>query len=401
MNQDAINRRAFMATAAAATVFTIVKPTQVRGSAANSKIKIGVVGNGGRGTWIAKLFRDHGGYDITACADYFQDRVDNFGEELGVEKANRFTGLSGYKKLIDSDVDAVVIQSPPYFHPEQAAASVAAGKHTYLAKPIAVDVPGCKSVQESGDTARDKNLVFLIDFQTRTSELYQEAIKRVQYGEIGRVICGESMYHCGATWDRMYKLYEDGISNEMKLKAWGLDVALSGDVITEQNIHTLDVATWILNSNPLTATGTGGRYRKYGDCWDHYSVIYTFPNDVLVTFNSKQFGAGQDDIQCRMYGETGTIDTNYFGKVAIRGENPYRGGELTSLYPDGAIANIAEFYKNVTDGIYANTTVKPSVISNLTTVMGRLAGRGQKTMTWDELMASTEALTPDLSGVQE
>ena len=401
MSLNKINRRNFIAATGAAAAFTIIKPQSLRGSTANSKIKLGVVGNGGRGTWIAKLFRDHGGYEIHACADYFQDRVDNFGEQLNVDPKRRFTGLSGYKRLIDSGVDAVAVLSPPWFHHIHAAASVEAGKHTYLAKPIAVDVPGCKSIEASGKLATDKNLVFLVDFQTRTDAFYREAVKRVQYGDIGRVISGEATYHCGATWNRMYPLYEQGITNELKLKAWGLDLALSGDVITEQNIHTLDVAAWILNSHPLKATGTGGRYRQWGDCWDHYSVIYEFPNDVIVTFSSKQFGAGQNDIQCRMYGETGTVDTNYFGDVSIRGKKPYKGGTLTSLYPDGAKYNINWFHENVTQGIVANTTVKQSVRSNLTTVMGRLAARGTGSITWEETLASTEELQVDLSGLRD
>ncbi len=396
MTLKTINRRTFIAAAA----FTIVKPQSVRGSKANSKIEIGVIGNGGRGTWISFLFQQHGGYEIVACADYFRDRVDNFGEQLEVDKKRRFTGLSGYKRLIDSGVDAVVIESPPYFHPEQAAAAVEAGKHVYLAKPIAVDVPGCKSIEAAGKKASRNNLVFLVDFQTRTDAFYKEAVKRVHNGDIGRVISGEATYHCGATWERLYPLYEQGITNELKLKAWGIDLALSGDVITEQNIHALDVATWILDAHPLKAAGTGGRYRQWGDCWDHYSIIYEFPDDVILTFSSKQFGAGQDDIQCRMYGESGTIDTNYFGDVKIRGKKPYRGGTLYTLYPDGAKYNINWFHESVTKGDYSNSTVAQSVRSNLTTIMGRLAGRTHSSMTWEEMLASGERLQPDLDGLK-
>ncbi|MHC4117504.1 MAG: Gfo/Idh/MocA family protein, partial [Planctomycetota bacterium] len=100
--------------------FTVVKPDQVRGAGANSKVNLGLIGCGGRGTWIAQLFKEHGGYNVAAVADYFQDRVDNAGGKLGVPEANRFTGLYGYKKLLE-EVDAVAIESPPYFHPEQAA----------------------------------------------------------------------------------------------------------------------------------------------------------------------------------------------------------------------------------------------------------------------------------------
>ena len=146
--RKSLTRRRFMAGAGAAAVsFTVIKPQLVRGSSANSKINLGLIGCGGRGTWIAKLFREHGGYNVIAAADYFQDRADNLGNELDVPQGNRFTGLKGYLKLLDK-VDAVAIESPPYFHPEQAAAAVEAGKHTYVAKPIAVDVPGGISIRD-------------------------------------------------------------------------------------------------------------------------------------------------------------------------------------------------------------------------------------------------------------
>ncbi len=154
-----------------------MKPELVRGTAANSKISLGLVGCGQRGTWLADLFLKNGNYQLLAGADYFQDRVDAFGEKFSIPAERRYTGLACYKKLLDGKVDAVVIESPPYFHPEQAAAGVDAGAHVFLAKPIAVDVPGCKSVEESGKKATDKKLCFLVDFQTRTDPFYQEAIQ--------------------------------------------------------------------------------------------------------------------------------------------------------------------------------------------------------------------------------
>jgi len=136
-----LSRRGFMAGAGAAALsLAAVEPQLVRGYPANEKINVGLIGCGGRGTWIAKLFKEHGGYNVVAVADYFQDRVDNCGDQLGVPASNRYTGLKGYLKLLEK-VDAVAVESPPYFHPEQAAAAVEAGKHTYVAKPIAVDVP--------------------------------------------------------------------------------------------------------------------------------------------------------------------------------------------------------------------------------------------------------------------
>ena len=155
-NSVRLSRRGFMAGAGAAALsFTIADPAAVRTYAANSKVNLGIIGSGSRGTWIAALFKEHGGYNIAATADYFKDRADDCGGEFNVPESRRYTGLYGYRKMFEH-VDAVAIESPPYFHPQQAADAVDAGKHTYLAKPIAVDVPGCRSIGASGKKATGK-----------------------------------------------------------------------------------------------------------------------------------------------------------------------------------------------------------------------------------------------------
>lgn len=335
----------------------------------------------------------HGGYQVVAGADYFQDRVDAFGEKFTLPGARRYTGLSCYKKLLDGKVDAVAIESPPYFHPEQAAAGVEAGAHVFLAKPIAVDVPGCQSVEESGEKATAKKQCFLVDFQTRTDPLYQEAVARTQKGDIGRIVSGEATYIADIPWVRQIEELKPDPSNpERQLRAWGLFRALSGDVITEQNIHAIDVATWILDGHPVRAYGMGGqKARSYGDCWDYFSVIFTFPNDILVSFCSKQYGDGWDDILCRMYGTDGTVDTHYFGDVSIRGKVPYAGGKVDNLYPNGAIRNVATFHENITKGDFSNPTVAASVRSNLTTIFGRAAAYKRAEVTWDEMMTAADS----------
>src|ERR1044071_3709594 len=394
-----ISRRKFMAGAGAAPVsLAILNPQQIAGAEANSKITWGLIGCGGRGSWIANLFQKHGGYQLIAVADYFQDRADAVGEKFQVGR--RYTGLSGYRRLLEQKPDAVVIQSPPYFHPEQAAAAADAGCHIYLAKPIAVDVPGCQSVAASGRKAAGNKRVFLVDFQTRANPLYQEAIRRVHGGDIGRIVCGEATYQTSTMFANLdAQLRAQPGNRELWLRAWALDRALSGDVITEQNIHALDVASWIVNAPPLRATGTGGKAREWvGTCWDHFAVIYSYPNDVVVSFNSKQVGAGWEDIQCRIYGTTGTIDTHYGGQVAITGKTPFDGGSTGNLYTDGAVLNIAGFYDRIARGDYSNDTVAPSVQSNLTTILGRTAAYQRREVSWDEMIKVNERLEFDLSG---
>jgi len=398
-----VSRRQFLTGASAAALsFTVLSPALVRGAEANSKINLGLIGCGGRGKWIANLFKKHGGYNLVAVADYFPDRADGVGEALGVPAGGRFSGLSGCKRLLEQNLDAVAIESPPYFHPGQAAAAVDAGKHVYLAKPIAVDVPGCRSVGESGRKAAENKRCFLVDFQTRAHPAYQEVIKRVRNGDIGNIISAEATYQCSLMFEGMDAEYRKNAGKpEARLRAWAIDRVLSGDIITEQNIHALDVAAWFLEAAPLKAVGTGGRVRPFqGDCWDHFAIIFYYPNDVLVSFNSKQVGFGYDDIMCRVYGTKGTADTHYAGKVFVHGQEDAYNGDTPNLYETGAVYNIATFHKNVVSQDYSNSTVAPSVRSNLTTILGRAAAYKQGMVTWDEIMQANEKWEFDTRGLQ-
>jgi myo-inositol 2-dehydrogenase / D-chiro-inositol 1-dehydrogenase len=395
----AFNRRNFLAGAtAAAAGLLVVKPQQAAAAQTNSTITVGLIGCGGRGNFIANLCQKHGGFRFVATADYFPDRAKAAAQQFGVPEAHAFSGLSGYKRLLDTRPDAIVIESPPYFHAEQAAAGVDAGCHVYSAKPIAVDVPDCQTMAETGRKGSAKNLVVLIDFQTRTSEFYREAIRRVQAGDIGNVVSGEAVYYGSQVWGGGY----DPKAPESKIRAWGLDRILSGDTITEQFIHALDVATWAIDAAPLNAYGACGKNGRddAGTCNDHFNVVYTFPKDVLLTFTGTQFGTGYSDIGCRMFGSQGTLDTHYFGIAHIAGQKSYKGGKHGNLYTDGAASNIAAFHAAISKGDCANGTVPPSVRSNLTTILGRMAAYKKAEVTWDEMLHTGEKLEYSFAGLK-
>lgn len=400
----AFSRREFISVTgaagfAAAAVPVLAQQTQ---RPAGPKIKLGVVGCGGRGKFVAELFQKHGGYEIVAAADYFQERVDAFGDKFGVPAAQRFTGLGGYKRVLEAKPDAVALMTAPYFRPEQAAAAVEAGVHVYLSKPVAVDTPGCLSIEASGKRATEKKLCFLVDFQTRAQPFYQEAVRLVHQGAIGAFAFGEAYYHCGRL--NRQSLPVEGA--ELRLANWVFDQALSGDIITEQNVHALDVMSWVHQKPPLHAFGTGGRKVRVdvGDCWDHFTLHYQYPNNVGMTFSSRQFeghGTTPEGIVCRLFGAKGVLETNYGGTVMIRGENFYRGGTTKQIYVEGATNNIAAFYTVVTQGDFANVTVPPSVQSTLVTIMGRKAAYTGKLVTWEETLKDTERLDGRLAGLRQ
>jgi myo-inositol 2-dehydrogenase / D-chiro-inositol 1-dehydrogenase len=403
ITRSEISRRQFLGGVTATAAALTLASEPMRAAQPAVKLKWGLIGCGGRGSWIANLFQEHGGYNLIAVADYFEDRANAVGQKFQIAAERRFTGLSGYKRLLEENLDAVVIQSPPYFHPEQAAAAVNAGKHVYLAKPVAVDVPGCLTIAETGRRATEKGLIFVVDFQTRANPHYQKAIQLVRDGLIGQIASGEATYLCGPTFTGIAPILQKNPSDpETQLRAWSLNRQLSGDIITEQNIHALDVACWILGSDPIKAVGAGGEIRGLGGtCWDHFSVTYWFPKDILLTFSSKQYGYGWDDICCRMYGDKGVIDTHYFGTIKVKGaEDGYSAGPLNNLYTEGAINNIAAFADRIHRGDASNCTVSESVRSNLTTILGRTAAYKKREVTWDELMKANEPLHYDLKGLK-
>ncbi len=393
--QDTVARRGFLKSAAATTSAGLLamNARSALGAEANSKLEIGIVGCGGRGAWLGGLFQEFTNTKVVALHDYFEKRVRVGGKRLDVPESRQYIGLDGYKELIDSKLDAVAIISPPYFHPEQAVAVLDAGKHLYLAKPIAVDVPGCMTIVNAAKKAEGK-LTTLVDFQTRNQPLYQEAARRVHAGAIGKPVCGQAYYDASRLG---LKGKPDG-SDVSRLKNWVFDIPLSGDIIVEQNIHVIDVANWLLQGHPVKAQGAGGRKARVdvGDTWDHYAVTYWYPDDVLLDFSSTQFTYAFDDLCTRIYCDLGTVDTHYGGNVWVKGKSEsWPGGETTQIYREGAVNNMKDFHRCITENTPMNNA-QSGADSTLASILGRIAARQEGVTTWDEMMKANERVDAQL-----
>jgi len=391
------SRRAFLASAATATAITVLKPSVVFGAEANSVLEIGLVGCGGRGGWIAKLFADSGKYRLVACADYFQNKADGVGNKHNIDPSRRYTGLSGYKRLLDSKLDAVVIETPPYFHPQHAADAVDAGKHVYLAKPIAVDAPGCQKIAAAGKRATANKKVFLVDFQTRANADFREAVGQVHKGAIGPLVMAEAWYPWAGGGRGV-----PPATPEQQLRNWYYVLPLSGDFIVEQSIHALDLATWMINAAPLSARGTGGhKVRPANSIYDHFAVTYSFPDDLVLSFTCIQsIPQVRNEIRARVFGADGYIDGDYYTGVTMRGPETAVRGNVGDLYKMGTVVNIDEFHAAVLSGNCSNPTVAPSVCSNLTAILGREAAYRRKELTLAKLLKEGRKLEPNLKGLK-
>jgi hypothetical protein len=137
-----------------------------------------------------------------------------------------------------------------------------------------------------------------------------------------------------------------------------------------------------------------------GDCWDHFEVLFFFPDNLVVTFSSKQVGFAYDDIMVRAHGMNGTAETHYGGKVWMKSREEAYNGDSPGIYQVGAEANIVSFHKAIASGDFSNPTVAPSVRSNLTTILGRTAAYKNAVVTWDEMMKTNEKWEADLKGLK-
>lgn len=398
-HQTGVSRRSVLA---AATI-AIVKPSAARSAAAAARIRLGVIGCGGRGHWIADLFRKHGGYELAAVADYFEKTAQRVGEALGVPANRRFSGLAGYRRLLDAGVDAVALETPPCFFPRHAQAAVAAGCHVYMAKPVACDVPGALSIRESGALATLKKRCFLVDFQIPTDPLWQEAVKRVHEGALGRIAMIGSYYTDESFPDPPRS---DTIEGRLHSLIWCNDIDIGGGYFVNAGIHAIQAAMWVAGgATPVAAVGMSRRGRRdpHGDSDDVFSISYEFADGLLLNHrgehiqNMHGFTAG-----LQAWGQGAYMEGNYDGKTWLRGgPKGFAGGEVRGLYGAGAQRNIAEFHRAITDGDFTNRTVADGVNSTLACILGRDAARAKSRLTWDEMLRANRAIEVNLRGLAE
>ena len=399
---QSITRRGFLSGAGTAALsFAIVAPEAVTGTQANSRIKAGVIGLGSRGRMIAGMVQKHGGYEITALADYFERVANTAGEQLGVSKAKRFSGLTAYQGLVAGEVEAVFLETPPYCFPEHVETAVTAGRHVYMAKPLGCDVPGCLRVQAAGKKATANKRVFLVDFQTRTDPLFIEGVKRVHEGAIGRVGLLSSEYN-----DESFRDPPKTATIESRLQEliWVNDDALGGSYLVNAGIHAIDVALWLAGQVPTSAMGASQIVRAdpHGDSHDVFSLTYEFPNGMILNHRGEHLKNRSDfRSDCIAQGQDGWLETGYTSHVRILGNRTgWRGDDVVNLYPSGAERNIDAFHQCVTTGVCDNLTIEPSVNATLVTILGREAARRRTKLTLDEVLKENRRLEPDLSGLK-
>jgi predicted dehydrogenase len=364
------------------------------------KIRLGVVGCGKRGSWITGLFQKHGGYEIRSVADYFPEAARECGEQNGVSPARQFSGLSGYLRLLESGVEAVALETPPWFFPEHARAAVAAGLHVFMAKPIAVDVPGVLSVEAAARTATGRGKVFLVDYQIPTDPENQEVVRLIRQGAVGKIALLASHYFAGTFADPPLT---DTIESRLRRLVWVNDVAIGGGYHVNACIHALQAGLWVAGQRPVSASGVSriARSEPHGDSHDIFALTFEFEDGLIWSHRGKHLkNLATFDAECGVQGSNGYAQISYTTKARLRSTEEAHEGNIVNLYEAGAVRNIAAFYDQITRGECVNNTVAGAVDSTLIAILGREACARRTKLTLAQLLSENRLLNLDLRGLK-
>ncbi|NJN26154.1 MAG: Gfo/Idh/MocA family oxidoreductase [Cyclobacteriaceae bacterium] len=373
--------------------------------AANSDtLKVGLIGCGGRGTGAAsQALNADPNVVLTHMADIFEDRMqlsyDSLkklhGERVKADKSSKYVGFDGSRKIMESDVDVVILATPPCYRPQQLEMAVAAGKHVFCEKPTAIDAPGIRRVLDAAQAAKEKNLSLVSGFCWRYHEPKRATFGRIHDGAIGEVLSVYNTYNTGGLWLR--DVEPDWSPMKKKMRNWLYYNYISGDHIVEQAIHSIDMMSWALGDiKPVSATGTGGRQSRtgeeYGNIYDHFAIVYEYENGVKGYHFSRQQKECSNSYAVEVMGNKGNAVVDCIrSKHAISGAENWRyKGEDNDMYQQ----EHNELFASIRNGKPVNDGEKMAQ-STMLGIMGRMVAYTGQTITYDQAINSTEKLGPD------
>jgi len=387
------------AVAAAAAAATLVVPTSVH-AAPDNRIKIGLVGVGGRGSGAAaNACRADEGVVLWSVGDMFPDQIEEhlkpikaeLGSQVDVPKERQFTGWEAYKGVIENS-DVVLLATTPHFRPLHLEAVIKAGKHCFCEKPVGVDPVGVKKVMEISKLATEKKVSLVSGLCYRYDEAKKEIVKRIHDGAIGDIRALQHNYLTGGLWTRARK--PEWTDMEFQVRNWLYFYWLSGDHIVEQHIHSIDKMMWIMKDvPPVKVIATGGRVQRtapqYGNVYDHFNTIFEWENGVRALTCCRQFVECKADISDWAYGSDGV--------AAVGAERPFITGKNAiklkkskqNMYDSEHVALFKSIRTNepINNGNYMCQ-------STMAAIMARTSAYTGKEVLWQDMMDSTESFTP-------
>lgn len=376
-------------------------------AAGSDVIKIALIGCGGRGTGAAfNAFESGQNIKLVAMADAFQENLEEtyqtikkkFGDKVDVPDSRKYVGFDAYKAAI-KDADVVLLTTPPGFRPIHFEEAVKAGKHVFMEKPVAVDVPGIKKVLAAAEEAKKKKLNVVVGLQRRYQTNYREAIKRIQDGAIGDVVSGQVYWNSGGVWVRPRK--PEQTEMEYQVNNWYYFTWLCGDHIVEQHVHNIDVANWVKGKYPVSIQGTGSRAhrtgKEYGEIYDNFSVELTYDDGSVVYSQCSHFEGAFNRVDETFQATKGRAFLSAGNEAVLwdaKGNEIYRHDPKGN--PNAYQQEHTELFAAIAKNEYAFDDTEYGAYSTLTGIIGRAACYTGKVIKWDEALDSTLDLSPDV-----
>ncbi len=390
-------RRSFLG--AGAATFTIVRPELVRGWG-QAKLRAGLIGVGGRGTGAVRdILTGCPNVEVVAMADIFEDHLEKnlaklksnpqIADRVKVDPEYRFIGFDAYKKLIATDVDIVMLCTPPGWRPIHFEAAVEAGKHVFTEKPVATDPVGCRRFMAAARKAEEKKLTVMSGAQRRSTREYIETVQKIQDGAIGEIVALYSNYLSGPVMHAKARDPKWG-DMEWQHRNWYSFLWLCGDQIVEQHFHNIDFINWVMGTHPVRVVASGGaawrpREELYGNIYDHMFSDFVYPNGVHYASHCRQYPQGcYRNVDDLIVGTKGRSNGRDMGTKGINGQVQEHIDMVRSILGEGPYINhgmaVAE--------------------STMTCIMARESAYSGQEITWEMIMNSQQDLMPKEFGYE-
>ena len=399
-----ISRRSFLQNSktagVAATAFTIIKPELVRG-VGQEQLKAGLVGCGGRGTQaVLDLMNGAQNINLVAMGDLFEDKLETslktirnhrdsakFADRIKVDPERHFTGFDAYKKVLASDIDIVMLATPPGYRPMHFEAAVAAKKHVFCEKPFGTDPVNVRRFMAAAKKSEELKLTVMSGAQRRNDKNYLETVRKIKDGAIGEVLATYA-YWVGRPVIQQKARDAKWGDMEWEHRNWYSFVWICGDQIVEQHLHNIDVCNWVMGTHPTEVVATGGavwrpREELYGNIYDHISSDFVYPNGVRMSSYCRQFPNTPNPTH-------GNVSELIVGSKARSNAHDLGANERTLPYVAEHTAMVASIRG---DGPYVNDAMAVAE-STMTCIMARESAYSGQRITWDQIMASQLDLMP-------
>jgi predicted dehydrogenase len=371
------------------------------------EIKLGLVGCGVRGVGAATqalntaadgALQPGGPVRLVALGDVFGDSLQRgyrtlrsqHGDRADVPVQRRFQGLDAYRRVLDCDVDVVILATPPGWRPLHFEAAVQAGKHVFLESPVATDAVGVRRLLAANQQARQQGLSVAVGAKRRREVRYQETIRQLWKGAIGDIICARVYWNGNGTWVRPRQPGQTEL--EYQLRNWYYFNWLSGDHIVEQHVHNLDVINWLLREHPQQCNGMGGRQVRtgveYGQIYDHHYCEYTYAGGVKMFSQCRHIPGCWNNVSEHVHGSHGSADISGAKIYDKRGQLVWKGPAGSG---GGQQAEWNDLVTALRRGEVCNE-VERAAESTFTAILGRMASYSGKVMHWDDAISSDLAL---------